>query len=65
VNGFVEILGIEAARQLALNSCVTAMNESVAEALSDHGLPVRLKAGTDDIDSLIEALIRYSQKPEA
>jgi len=41
------------------------MNESVAEALSDHGLPVRLKAGTDDIDSLIEALIRYSQKPEA
>ena len=65
VDGFVQLLGNEAARRLALKSCVTAPDESVAEALSKHGLRAKLKAYSPDIDSLVEALIHYSQKPEA
>jgi uroporphyrinogen III methyltransferase/synthase len=65
VDGFIKLLGTEAAHQLALKSCVTAMNESVVQALSGHGLPIGLQANTDNADSLVTALIRYSQKPEA
>lgn len=65
VDGFVELLGSEAAQQLASKSCVTATDEAVVEALSRHGLHVNLKAGTTDFDALVAALIRYSRKSGA
>jgi uroporphyrinogen III methyltransferase/synthase len=65
VEGFVDLLGEEAARRLALQSCVAAMDTSVAEALSKHGLPVKVKADTSGIDTFVCALVNYSQKPAA
>ncbi len=64
VDGFIELLGDETARQLALNSCVVATDESVVESLSGHGIDATLKANTSDIDSLVAVLIEYSQKPD-
>jgi uroporphyrinogen III methyltransferase/synthase len=60
VDGFVELLGNEAARRLALKSCIAAMDESVAEALANHGINARIRAKTSNMDSLVEALVRYS-----
>lgn len=61
VDGFVELLGDDSARQLALKSCIVSTGEAVLEALSRYGLSAKLKANISDIDSLIEALARFRQ----
>ncbi len=65
VDGFVELLGDEAARQLAEKSFVIAAGELVVEALSRHGIQAGHKANTSDINSLVAELIRHFQEPQA
>jgi uroporphyrinogen III methyltransferase/synthase len=60
VEGFLELLGDDAARQLAANSFVAAMDESVAATLAKHGLTARLEAKASNADDFVETLIRFA-----
>ena len=61
VAGFVELLEKETASQLALKSCVVAINEAVAEMLGDYGLPCEITLDAPDTGNLIDALAKYTQ----
>jgi uroporphyrinogen III methyltransferase / synthase len=65
VEAFVELLGSETARHLADRSCVAAMNNSVAEMLLKHGLPIRVSANASSIDAFVCTLIDNSRKQVA
>ncbi len=64
VDGFIELLGDEAACQIALKSCVVSADESVTQALSGYGLSTNLEVNPLNIDFLVAALIQHSQKLE-
>jgi uroporphyrinogen III methyltransferase/synthase len=61
LDGFIELLGDETARQIALKSCVVSIGESVKQALSGYGVSANLEVNTSDIDSLVAALIQHSR----
>ena len=61
VVGFVELLEKETAFQLALKSCIVAINETVAQMLEDYGLPCKIALNAPDTGNLIEALEKYTQ----
>ena len=61
VVGFVELLEKETAFQLALKSCIVAINETVAQMLEDYGLPCKIVLNAPDTGNLIEALEKYTQ----
>jgi len=56
VQGFVELLGQEAASDLVCHSCIVAMEETAAAALQGYGLFCHLALKNSDSASFIEAL---------
>jgi uroporphyrinogen III methyltransferase/synthase len=62
VEGFLELVGPETACRMSNSACVAAMDEPVVEALARHGLTPDFIANASDIDSFVQALIKYSQK---
>jgi uroporphyrinogen III methyltransferase/synthase len=61
VVGFVELLEKETAFQLALKSCVVAINKAVAEILENYGLPCKIALNAPGTGNLIDALAKYTQ----
>jgi len=56
VQGFVELLGQEAASDLVCHSCIVAMEETAAAALQGYGLFCHLALKNSDPANFIEAL---------
>jgi uroporphyrinogen III methyltransferase / synthase len=65
VTAFVELLGIALAHDIAGRSCVTAMDDRIAYALGEHGLPVDLKPTTPGLEAVVAAIVTHSQRKAA
>jgi uroporphyrinogen III methyltransferase/synthase len=61
VEGFIELLGEEAARGLGNRSCVAAMDCTVEKMLSKYGLHAEVNPDTSSIEAFVSALAGYSR----
>jgi uroporphyrinogen III methyltransferase/synthase len=61
VRGFVDLLGIGAARDLSTKSCVAAIDNSVSKTLREYELRVEIAPAASNIDDLISDLGHHSK----
>jgi uroporphyrinogen III methyltransferase/synthase len=56
VKGFIELMGVDGARELALRSYLVAIGESTLNAIQLYGLPCNISLKAQAVANLVEAL---------
>ena len=64
VEGFIELMGLDSACDLAGKSNVATLSGSVAATARKHGLPVDVEASFSSAEDFINALVNHSQGHE-